>query len=55
MTHITEMFDTSTDLCFARNRRDATDLAAFQRVDDAALPNVRVADEPNRDLLLVRM
>lgn len=42
-----------TDLGLAGHGGDGADLAALERVDHAALADVRVADEPDGDLLLV--
>ena len=47
--------ETFTDLCFPRYGCDPAHFTAFERIDDAALPYIWVADRPDRDLLLVRM
>jgi len=44
-----------TDRRFARYGCDSADFTALERIDDAALPYIWVADKPDRDLLLVRM
>lgn len=44
-----------TYLGLSRDGRDSADLLLLERVDDARLANVRVADEADRDLLLVRV
>lgn len=44
-----------TYLGLSRDGRDSADLLLLERVNDARLANVRVADEADRDLLLVRV
>ena len=45
--------DVLPDLRLTRNRCYPTHLPALQRVDNAALPNIRITDKTNRYLLLV--
>ena len=44
-----------TYLRLSRDRSDVADFAAFDGIDDAALANVRVSNEADGDLLLVRV
>ena len=43
------------DFCLAGDRRNLTHLPILQGVDDTALTDVRVTNEANRNLFLVRM
>lgn len=45
----------ATDLGLSWDRGDSADLLLLERVDDAALADVGIADEADRDLLLVRV
>ena len=44
-----------TYLGFTGNGSDGADLFLLERVDDTTLPDVGVPDQPDRDLLLVRV
>jgi hypothetical protein len=47
--------DVLPDLGLSRDGRDRADLLFLERVDDGRLADVRVANEANRNLLLVRV
>lgn len=44
-----------TNLSLAGYGSDTANLAAFESIDNATLPDVRVSDETDGDLLLIRM
>lgn len=46
---------TPTHLCLARDWGHFADVVGLECVDDGALPDVRIADKPDADLLLVRV
>jgi hypothetical protein len=50
-----KIFASRTYLGFTGNRSDGADLLLLERVDDTTLPDVRIPDQTDRDLLLVRM